>query len=189
MTNRRQKIWWYVYWEPLRERPSIDSQRADGVCRYCALRLTTSALYKWRPQKHRGLQTFQHRALQCRCSQKAQKNIIICQIKKITQFWCYIYFEVWVLGVGIFSTLIKRFIVAERNIMKFKKGKCKVLHLGRSYSLKTYGLGTDWLGSSSAGKDLRGPDETWAKRDPAVCPGSNDHFPQSSDLLIQPDSS
>lgn len=69
--------------------------------------LTTSALYKRRSQKHRGLQTFQHRALQCGCSQKAQKNIIICQIKKITQFWCYIYFEVWVLGVGGGSHLLR----------------------------------------------------------------------------------
>ncbi|GAB0185893.1 mitochondrial enolase superfamily member 1 [Grus japonensis] len=38
--------------------------------------------------------------------------------------------------------------------MKFSKGKCGVLHLGRSNPKHQYRLGVDLLGSSSAGKDL-----------------------------------
>ncbi|KFV81283.1 hypothetical protein N308_00903, partial [Struthio camelus australis] len=43
---------------------------------------------------------------------------------------------------------------AERNLMKFNKGKCQVLHLGRNNSMHQYRLGTDLLESSSAEKDL-----------------------------------
>ncbi|GAB0180602.1 mitochondrial enolase superfamily member 1 [Grus japonensis] len=43
---------------------------------------------------------------------------------------------------------------AERNQMKFNKGKCKVLHLGRNKPKHQYRLGADLLGSSSAEKDL-----------------------------------
>ncbi|KFV72176.1 hypothetical protein N308_03248, partial [Struthio camelus australis] len=43
---------------------------------------------------------------------------------------------------------------AERNLMKFDKGKCKVLHLGRNNPMQQYRLGTDLLESSSAEKDL-----------------------------------
>ncbi|KFV84276.1 hypothetical protein N308_09870, partial [Struthio camelus australis] len=43
---------------------------------------------------------------------------------------------------------------AERNFMKFNKGKCKVLHLGRNNPLQQYRLGVDLLESSSAEKDL-----------------------------------
>ncbi|XP_068782107.1 uncharacterized protein [Struthio camelus] len=43
---------------------------------------------------------------------------------------------------------------AERNLMKFHKGKCKVLHLGRKNPMYQYRLGVDLLESSSAEKDL-----------------------------------
>ncbi|KFV78574.1 hypothetical protein N308_02082, partial [Struthio camelus australis] len=43
---------------------------------------------------------------------------------------------------------------AERNLLKFNKGKCKVLHLGRNNPIHQYRLGVDLLESSSAEKDL-----------------------------------
>ncbi|GAB0178957.1 mitochondrial enolase superfamily member 1 [Grus japonensis] len=38
--------------------------------------------------------------------------------------------------------------------MKFKKGKCRVLHLGRNNPKHQYRLGVDMQGSSTAEKDL-----------------------------------
>ncbi|GAB0182416.1 mitochondrial enolase superfamily member 1 [Grus japonensis] len=38
--------------------------------------------------------------------------------------------------------------------MKFKKGKCRVLHLGKNNPMNQHGLGVDLLGSSTAEKDL-----------------------------------
>ncbi|KAK4818548.1 hypothetical protein QYF61_014491 [Mycteria americana] len=43
---------------------------------------------------------------------------------------------------------------ANRNLMQFSKGKCRVLHLGRNNPRHQDMLGADWLESSFAEKDL-----------------------------------
>jgi len=44
---------------------------------------------------------------------------------------------------------------AERNLIKFNKGKCTVLHPGRNNLMQQYRLGADLLESNSVEKDLR----------------------------------
>ncbi|CAM4575936.1 unnamed protein product [Lepidochelys kempii] len=43
---------------------------------------------------------------------------------------------------------------AKRNLMRFNKDKCRILHLGPKNPMHRYRLGTKWLCSNSAEKDL-----------------------------------
>ena len=42
----------------------------------------------------------------------------------------------------------------KRNLIRFNKGKCRVLHVGRNNCMHQYRLGTDLLERSSSEKDL-----------------------------------
>jgi len=45
---------------------------------------------------------------------------------------------------------------AQRNLMKFNKGKCRVLHLGRNNPMHQYRLRADLMESSSVERDVGG---------------------------------
>jgi len=60
---------------------------------------------------------------------------------------------------------------AERNLMRFNKGKCRVLHLGRNSLMHQYRLGVDLLESSSVEKDLGFLVYNRLTMSQTVCPG------------------
>ncbi|KAJ7417273.1 rna-directed dna polymerase from mobile element jockey-like [Willisornis vidua] len=66
---------------------------------------------------------------------------------------------------------------AGKNCLKFNKGKCRTLHLGRNNPLHQHRLRADLLESSSVEKDLRGPAGQQAVHEPAVRPfGQEDQW-------------
>lgn len=60
---------------------------------------------------------------------------------------------------------------ATNNLLKLNQDMCKVFLMGRGKPLQQQKLGPDWLGSSSAEKDLWGAGSWQARQEPAACPG------------------
>jgi len=59
----------------------------------------------------------------------------------------------------------------ERDLMKFNKGKCRVLHLGRNNPMHQYRLGADLLQSSSVERDPGTAGGRQVDHEPAMCSG------------------
>ncbi|KAK4827366.1 hypothetical protein QYF61_017304 [Mycteria americana] len=59
---------------------------------------------------------------------------------------------------------------ADRNLMKFNKGKCKVVYLGMNNLIHQYMLGANQLESSFVEKDLESPGEHQVEHEPAMRP-------------------
>ncbi|PKU40378.1 rna-directed dna polymerase from mobile element jockey-like [Limosa lapponica baueri] len=62
-------------------------------------------------------------------------------------------------------------ICAVRNLMKFNKEKCKVMHLVRNNAKHQHMLGTTHLASSFARKGSLSPCEDHDKHEATMCPG------------------
>ena len=63
---------------------------------------------------------------------------------------------------------------AESNKMKFNKSKCQVPHFGHNNPSQCYRLGTVWLDSAQAERDLGATGRQLAEHEPAVCPGGQE---------------
>lgn len=109
--------------------------------------------------------------------QKAQKNVINCLITKIIH-WCYIYFDRF-----LFHTYEEKIHCSWKEPHEIQQSAKSCIWEG---IIPWKNMGWIWTGWGTA--LLGRPDEIWAKCEPTLCRSSSDHFLQSADLLIQPES-